>query len=99
MVGIENFIGTDGFSDIGLDEINERFQIARLEGKLMNLHDYMGYFTIRSTGMIKTLTGRTTHKIERKNVQPYDAIVTAVHCMTTNTPAKFDSKIKTDTAF
>lgn len=99
MEGIEDFIGIDGFSDVGLDEINARFQIASLEGKLLNLHDDMGYFTMKDTGTIKTLTGRSTHKIERKGVQPYDATLTAVHCMTTNTPAKFDNTVKTDAPF
>jgi phage/plasmid-associated DNA primase len=84
---------------VSLDKINQRFQIASLEGKLLNLHDDMGYFTLNDTGTFKTLTGRRQHYIERKGVQPYVATLDAVHVFTTNTPAKFDSRSKTDEAY
>jgi len=96
---MECIIGQDGFCDISLDKISQRFQIASLEGKLLNLHDDMGYFTLNDTGTLKTLTGRRQHDIERKGVQPYIATLNAVHIFTTNTPAKFDSRIKTDEAY
>jgi phage/plasmid-associated DNA primase len=96
---MERIVGHDGFCDISLDKISQRFQIASLEGKLLNLHDDMGYFTLNDTGTFKTLTGRRQHDIERKGVQPYVATLDAVHVFTTNTPAKFDSRIKTDEAY
>ena len=96
---LECMIGQDGFCDVSLDKISQRFQIASLEGKLLNLHDDMGYFTLNDTGTFKTLTGRRQHDIERKGVQPYVATLDAVHVFTTNTPAKFDSRIKTDEAY
>jgi phage/plasmid-associated DNA primase len=96
---MECMIGHDGFCDISLDKINQRFQIASLEGKLLTLHDDMGYFTLKDTETFKTLTGRRQHGIERKGVQPYVATLNAVHVFTTNTPAKFDSRIKTDEAY
>ena len=96
---MERIVGHDGFCDISLDKINQRFKIASLEGKLLNLHDDMGYFTLNDTGTFKTLTGRRQHDIERKGVQPYTATLNAVHVFTTNTPAKFDSRIKTDEAY
>ncbi len=65
---------------------------------MLNLHGDMGYFTLNDTGTFKTLTGRRQHDIERKGVQPYIATLDAVHVFTTNTPAKFDSRIKTDEA-
>ncbi len=96
---MEHIVGSDGFCDVGLDKINQRFQMASLEGKLLNLHDDMGYFTLNDTGTFKTLTGRRQHYIERKGVQPYIATLDAVHVFTTNTPAKFDYRIKTDEAY
>ena len=96
---MERIVGHDGFCDISLDKINQRFKIASLEGKLLNLHDDMGYFTLNDTGTFKTLTGRRQHDIERKGVQPYTTTLNAVHVFTTNTPAKFDSRIKTDEAY
>jgi phage/plasmid-associated DNA primase len=96
---MECMVGHDGFCDVSLDKISQRFQIASLEGKLLNLHDDMGYCTLNDTGTFKTLTGRMQHDIERKGVQSYNATLNAVHVFTTNTPAKFDSRIKTDEAY
>jgi phage/plasmid-associated DNA primase len=92
-------VGHDGFCDVSLDKISQRFQIASLEGKLLNLHDDMGYFTLNDTETSKTLTGRRQHDIEIKRIQPCNATLNAVHVFTTNTPAKFDSRIKTDEAY
>jgi phage/plasmid-associated DNA primase len=39
---MEHIVGHDGFCDISLDKISQRFQIASLERKLLNLHDDMG---------------------------------------------------------
>jgi phage/plasmid-associated DNA primase len=96
---MECMIGQDGFCDVSLDKISQRFQIASLEGKLLNLHDDMGYFTLSDTGTFKTITGRRQHDIERKGIQSYTGTLNAVHVFTTNTPAKFDSRIKTDEAY
>jgi phage/plasmid-associated DNA primase len=96
---MEHIVGSDGFCDVSLDKIGQIFQIALLEGKLLNLHDDMGYFTLNDTGIFKTLTGRRQHDLERKGVQPYNATLNAVHVFTTNTPAKFDSRIKMDEAY
>ncbi len=96
---LEYMIGQDGFCDVSLDKISQRFQIASLEGKLLNLHDDMGYVTLSDTGTFKTITGRRQHDIERKGIQPYTGTLNAVHVFTTNTPAKFDSRIKTDEAY
>jgi phage/plasmid-associated DNA primase len=54
---------------------------------------------LNDTGTFKTLTSRRQHNIERKGVQPYVATLDAVHVFTTNTPAKFDSRIKTYEAY
>lgn len=96
---MEHIVGHDGFCDVSLDKISQIFQIASLEGKLLNLHDDMGYFTLNDIGTFKTLTGRRQHDIKRKGVQLYIATLNAVHVFTTNTPAKFDSRIKTDEAY
>jgi len=96
---LENFVGVKMCSDISFEQFNQRFQTAGLEGKLLNIHDDVGYFTIKDTGTFKTLTGKKIHQIERKGKDSYDASITAVHVFTTNTPARFDSTIKNDIAF
>jgi len=96
---LEKFIGVEMCSDISFEQFTQRFQTAGLEGKLLNIHDDVGYFTMKDTGTFKTLTGKKVHQIERKGKDPYDATITAVHVFTTNTPAKFDLTIKNDDAF
>lgn len=96
---LECLVGKEGFCDVSLDKLTQRFQIASIEGKLLNLHDDMSYFTLSDTGTFKTLTGRRQHDVERKGVQPYTAILDAVHVFTTNMPAKFDARVKADEAF
>jgi len=96
---LECLLGNEGFCDVSLDKLTQRFQIASIEGKVLNMHDDMGYFTLSETGMFKTLTGRRKHDIERKGVQPYTANLDAVHVFTTNIPAKFDARVKADEAF
>lgn len=96
---LEYLVGDEGFCDVSLDKLTQRFQIASIEGKVLNMHDDMGFFTLNDTGMFKTLTGRRKHDIERKGVQPYTATLDGVHVFTTNMPAKFDSRVKADEAF
>jgi phage/plasmid-associated DNA primase len=96
---LEYLVGDECFCDVSLDKLNQRFQIASIEGKVLNMHDDMGYFTLNDTGMFKTLTGRRKHDIERKGVQPYIATLDGVHVFTTNIPAKFDARVKADEAF
>lgn len=96
---LQNLVGVGMTTDISFEQFNQRFQTASLEGKLFNLHDDVGYFTLKDTGTFKTLTGRKEHQIERKYVDPYVATITAVHVFTTNTPARFDSTVKNDDAF
>jgi len=97
--GLEILVGDECFCDVSLDKLNQRFQIASIEGKVLNMHDDMGYFTLNDTGMFKTLTGRRKHDVERKGVQPYTATLDGVHVFTTNMPAKFDARVKADEAF
>ena len=96
---LEYLVGDECFCDVSLDKLNQRFQIASIEGKVLNMHDDMSYFTLNDTGMFKTLTGRRKHDIERKGVQSYTATLDGVHVFTTNMPAKFDARVKADEAF
>ncbi len=96
---LEKFIGADMRSDVSLEQINERFQVASVEGKLLNMHDDVGFFTMKNAGTFKELTGSKTHRVERKGKDSYDAILFAVHVFTMNLPAKYDDTIRVDEAF
>lgn len=94
-------IGDENISRVSLEELNaqNRFALAGLEGKIMNLKDDMGYFNMKETGRFKEITGISQSKIEHKGVDGYNAVINAVHMFTTNTPAGFDRRIFLDDAF
>lgn len=96
---LQKFVGMEMCSGVSFEKFNQRFQIVALEGKLLNIHDDVGYFTLKDTGTFKKLTGGKIHEVERKGVDPYEAIITAVHIFATNTPARFDLAVKNDDAF
>jgi phage/plasmid-associated DNA primase len=97
----EMLIGVSCKCSIGLNELTPQFRFSKagLEGKLLNLHDDLGYFRMSETGVFKSLTGGYSHQVEHKGIMPYNANLTAVHVFTTNTPAGFDRVIYNDLAF
>lgn len=97
----EMLIGVSCKCSIGLNELTPQFRFSKagLEGKLLNLHDDLGYFRMSETGEFKSLTGGYSHQVEHKGQMPYNANLTAVHVFSTNTPAGFDRQIYNDVAF
>lgn len=98
---VGKLIGEDNISRVSLEELNaqNRFALAGLEGKTMNLKDDMGYFNLKETGKFKEITGISQSRIEHKGVDGYNATINAVHMFTTNTPAGFDRRVFLDDAF
>ncbi len=76
-----------------------RFALAGLEAKVMNLHDDMGTASVQDVGVIKKLTGGVRQEIERKHFQPYEADITAVHCFTCNKAPDVEVSLDDDPAF
>jgi putative DNA primase/helicase len=73
--------------------------MARKEGKILNLHDDLGYFRMGDTGKVKAMSGGYNHKIERKGKDGYDGRITTVDVYTANHPAGFNRNIYIDKAF
>lgn len=99
---IEAVIGSQNKSDIGLNELsvsNSKYNMSTLEGKIINMHDDMSYFKMDDAGVIKKLVGGFSHDIEKKNIQRYQANLTASHLFITNSTPSFDRRIRNDEAF
>jgi len=80
-------IGPGAFSQVDLYSITkDRFALADLENKMMNIRDEMRPVNINSAEAIKNLTGGLKHRIERKHVDGYHVTLPAAHVFTCNKP-------------
>jgi P4 family phage/plasmid primase-like protien len=65
--------GQKNVSNVTLDSlINNRFAVADLENKNVNIDTELSSATIKDIAILKKLTGRQPIRIERKNQQAYD---------------------------
>jgi len=72
--------GTDNVSYIPLSEmLGDRFALADLEGKDVNIDNELAGQTIKEASVLKRLTGgsRQKHRVQRKNQQAYNAMLHA----------------------
>lgn len=100
---IREFVGKPLTCGIALNRMssdtNNRFALAPLEGKLVNLKDELAYFKLTDTVTLKDVTGSYDVEVEPKRVDPYTAVSTAVHVFATNDTPAFDGRIRSDEAF
>lgn len=93
----------DYYSQIALGRFsadqNNRFALAPLEGKLMNLKDELSYFKMADSTTFKDVVGTYKIWVEPKGVDPYPATSTAVHVYAANDTPSFDGRIRDDDAF
>ena len=78
---------------------DHKFKRVAMEGKMFNIYDDLGYFKMDECGEFKTLTGGYSHSVEKKGLDSYNALITAVHIFTTNSPAGYDKRMFQDDAF
>ena len=81
---LKAFFGKKNVSDVCLHAVNERFSIARMEGKIINIHDDLRYLDLKDVGKIKQITGGADEVIERKCVQGYEAELFLANVFTAN---------------
>ncbi|WP_156153830.1 DUF5906 domain-containing protein [Methanosarcina sp. MTP4] len=95
--------GIENKSDVPLNELatgEHKFKLARLVGKLHNIHDELPNFPLKETGTLKRLLGAYSHDVEVKGRQPFSAFITAVLVFACNTPPKItNNDVKRDEAF
>lgn len=100
LVILLRMFGKSTHSQVSLqDLVTDRFALADLEGKILNVYDDLSNIPLKDAGKFKTITGKHEHRIQHKNYQAYDANLTAVHVYTCNEPPRFDEHIQNDTAF
>lgn len=97
------FVGKGAYSAIALgrmsSDMNNRFSLAPLEGKFMNLKDELSYFKIEDSTTFKDVTGSYDIWVEPKHVDAYAATSIAVHMFATNSTPNFDGRVRDDDAF
>jgi P4 family phage/plasmid primase-like protien len=100
---IKKLIGTKLISGVGLNRMsndgNDRFALAPLEGKLLNLKEEMPKFRMNDSNQFKEVLGSYDIAVEPKHIDQYMAITTAVHAFATNSTPDFDSSVRDDDAF
>lgn len=80
-------------------DANNKFSLAPLEGKLMNIKDELSYFKIEDSNTFKDIVGSYNIWVEPKHVDAYAATSTAVHVFLTNRSPNFDGRVKDDDGF
>lgn len=79
--------GIGNVSNVSMKSIIEnRFALAGLEGKNVNIDTELSSVTIKDTALLKKITGRQPINIERKNKDPYEATLYAKLFFNANQP-------------
>lgn len=85
------FFGTSGYAQVDLYRLAEdRFAIANLEHRLINIYDEARAVNVKTAESIKNLTGGLSHSIERKHENSYTATISAAHVFCCNKPPRVD---------
>lgn len=97
----KHFVSKEKCSAIALGRMSseDKFSLAPLEGKLMNIKDELSYFKLSDTNTYKDITGNYDIWVEPKHIDAYMAYSTAVHVFATNRTPMFDGRVKDDEAF
>jgi phage/plasmid-associated DNA primase len=97
---LTSFFGRDLISRVSLQSlIEDRFSIADLEGKVLNVFDDLTSASIREVGTFKALTGSQYHDILKKGQQRYKGRLYAVHVYTANLIPYLKDYLLNDDAF
>lgn len=82
---ITNLHGLKNVSNIPLKSLlNNRFALARLENKDVNIDTELSSATINDMSILKRLTGKQPIMIEKKGIDPYDAYLHAKQIFNAN---------------
>ena len=86
-------LGWENVSQLGLDQMTQRFMTAELEGKILNVSgesgQVIGPFNRVNGEMLKKLSDGQVVKVERKHGHPYDIKNTAKLLFVSNTVPDF----------
>ncbi|HZK70029.1 MAG TPA: DUF5906 domain-containing protein [Clostridia bacterium] len=95
---LDDIISKIPLSRLSTDSDN-KFSVASLEGKVMNIKDEMALFNMKDANTFKEVTGTFNIWAEYKGKMGYAARTTAVHLFVANKLPKFENQIKDDDGF
>ena len=82
---LRKLMGKDNITSVSLQAIVEdKFKAAELQGKLMNLYPDLPKSSLKSTGILKALTGGDAITVEKKFAPPFSLINKAVFVFSAN---------------
>lgn len=88
---INTLLGSHNISNIALEKVTDRFNVAELENKLANIGDDIDNVVIKDTGTLKKLFAGNSIQVERKGERPFTIEPYATHIYSCNAiPRSFD---------
>ncbi|QIK57782.1 hypothetical protein G7059_07990 [Erysipelothrix sp. HDW6A] len=89
---VKSLIGYRNVSTLSLTDLEDKFKVAELENKLVNLGDDIPTLTIKDTGKFKKLVSGEGVTVERKNQNPFELNNYATLWFSTNKMPSFGDK-------
>jgi putative DNA primase/helicase len=95
---IDKFLGNENISNLSIDEmINDRFKVADLFGKILNMYAEIGKKTIKELARFKLIVSGDTITVEHKGGKPFKIKPRARHLFSLNKLPELDEE--TDAVF
>jgi len=92
--------GNENIARVMLQQIgSDRFCLANLEGKLLNIYDDLDDVPLQNSSVLKAITGDDMHYVEKKGRDAYEARIFCVHIFTCNRPPSTPDRVQNDAAF
>ncbi len=90
---LQRLIGVGNFSNVGLDQFSNKYAVASMMGKMVNMSNESGR-NIKGTAetVLKTLTGGDTYSFEAKYKNPTSCLPTAKIMLATNELPRFNDR-------
>lgn len=82
---IRNLFGDNNCSSLSLEDLQEKFRIPELDGKMLNIGDDSGHALFDNTAIFKKIVTGDSITVERKREQPYKFANTAKLMFAANT--------------
>ena len=95
---IDKFLGNENISNLSIDEmIHDRFKVADLFGKILNMYAEIGKKAIKELARFKLIVSGDTITVEHKGIKPFKIKPRARHIFSLNKLPELDEE--TDAVF
>lgn len=89
---VKNLFGYKNAASLSLTDLEDKFKVAELENKLINIGDDISNTPIKDTGKFKKLVSGEGVMVERKNQRPFELMNYATFWFSTNKMPNFGDK-------